>query len=683
MRTDLFGGARVASPSKIIAGGAAALMLMLASPRQSPGAVTLPEEHVTGSVVYDEEEDKYLSPGMVTVVRPEERAGEQRSLPDLLEDVPGLRVIRLQGRNGYAVASVRGSTSSQVAVYVDGVLMNLQSESAVDLSAISANDVERIEVYRGYVPAKFGAQAMGGVINIITKSPEKPKAEVSLGVGSFGKFKGSLAYSSRLGDGKFFGSFGYETYDGDFKFWNDNETPYNMGDDYDSKRRDNGFDNTDLLLKWENANWRARASWTRRNRDLPLMAPGIDHPGEWQRPGALLDTDRLDLSVGRDQSAGDVSWGWDVSWTAQDKKYDSRRDNTASGIGGSYVTKSEYDASRLGISLHANAPVGERHFLELLAEYSGDRLSVTGDTAYQYLGGIDKYNSDGWNFNLQDTIALDGAGTLLLTPSIRWHELDGDSHFSWQVAMSKEIRSFMIKGAFGTYSRAPNMYELYGDGAFILPALNGLNWETGSQFDLGVMWNGRAEGLYGARTSVSLSGFWRDTDDLIEFFMENPRYGRYYNIAKSEVKGIELEGSLDWEKWGFAMSMTWLDGINKTPDEGSVRHNGMRLPNRPEFSGTARISRKFKRGSAFLEYQHIGENYVDSSETVLFDARDVFNVGIKYELSPTARLTVGVNDLLDDAADWRMRPDGYNGPTRILWYPIEGRSYYMTLDMEL
>jgi outer membrane receptor for ferrienterochelin and colicin len=72
----------------------------------------MPQETVTGSVIYDAGEDKYLSPGMVTVIHPEERKGEQRSLSDLLEDVPGLRVIRLRGRNSYAVASVRGSTSA-------------------------------------------------------------------------------------------------------------------------------------------------------------------------------------------------------------------------------------------------------------------------------------------------------------------------------------------------------------------------------------------------------------------------------------------------------------------------------------------------------------------------------------------------------------------------------------------
>jgi outer membrane cobalamin receptor len=653
----------------------------------APAVFELPEETVTGSLIYDAAEDKYLSPGMVTVIRPREREGEQRNLPELLEEVPGLRVIRLRGRHGYAVASVRGSTSAQVAVYVDGVLMNLQSESAVDLSTISADNIDRIEVYRGYIPSRFGAQAMGGVINVITKRPEGNKTTLSLGVGSFGSYKGNAAYTSPLGGGKFFGAVGYETYDGDFFYWNDNYTPYDKADDYRAKRRDNGFANTDVLLKWEDEHWRARASWTRRDRGLALMAPGIDTRGGWQDAGALLDTRRLDLSLGRDQSSGSVHWGWEASWTSQQKHYDSRSTRPLSGIGHGDVKTDAYFADRLALSLHADMTAGERHFLELLAEFTDDKLHVDGDEMVrQYLGGIEDYDMRGWDVTTQDTIALDSGGTFLLTPSMRYHALDGESKFTWQMALTKEFsRNLMIKSAFGTYSRAPNMYELYGDGAFLLEARDGMKWETGTQIDVGVMWNGELKSVTfmpGLRGRFSLSGFMRDSDNLIELFMVSEQAARYGNIALAEVKGVEFEGSLDWRQWGLSLSATWMEGINKSPDSGAIRYNGMALPNRPKLSGTARMTRKFEWGSAFAEYQYIGSNYADMAEKQLFDERNLVNLGVKYNFNPTTRLTLGVNDLFNEAEGWTLQPDGYNGPTRMLWYPIEGRSYYMTLDME-
>jgi outer membrane cobalamin receptor len=659
-------------------------------PLSSGSPVTeLPGETVVGSVIYDELEDRYLSPGMVTVIRPEEKEGEQRTLPDLLEEVPGLRVIRLQGRHGYAVASVRGSTSAQVAGYVDGVLMNLQSEPAVDLSALHTDSVERIEVYRGYIPAKFGAQAMGGVISIVTKKPRTAETNLSVGTGSFGRFKGTLSHTTPIGSGKFFGSFGYETYGGDFKYWNDNGTPYNLEEDYEARRRGNGFENMDVLLKWEDERWKARASWARRDRELALAAPGLDRPGEAQRPGALLDTDRWDLSLGRTQTLGRVDWGWELFYTGQRKNYDSRRGSAPSPIGGSYVSRSEYEAGRAGVSLNASVSAGERHFLEFLAEYSEERLNVRGDSLFEYLNGIDAYRREDWSFNLQDSIALDRAGSFLLTPSLRWHGGNGEGHFSWQAALSKEFsgaRGWMVKSAFGTYARAPNLYERYGDGAFILPSEADLKWETGTQFDVGVIWNGA---IGRAKTSAALSAFWRNSENLVEFDMENPRFGRYRNIAEARVKGVEFETAFDWKEWNFSLSGTWIDGENRTPgDEGSVRFYGKTLPNRPDWSASARLVRRFfdssgaERASAFAEWLYTGETYADSSEKVLFDARSVWNVGVKYDLSGTARLTLGVNDVFNDADGWRMRPDGLNGPVRMLWYPVEGRTFYATLTVK-
>ena len=676
----------------------AAFIAISPSSRPVFAAVDLPEERVESSPVYESaDDDKYLSPGSVTVVRLSDFQGEQRTLPDFLEEVPGLRVVRLQGRNGYAVASVRGSTSSQVAVYVDGVLMNLRSEAAVDLSSIPVDSVERVEVYKGYIPARFGAQAMGGVINIVTKPPRKPETFLSFGGGSFGRYKGTLSHSMPLGGGNFFSALGYETYDGNFKYFNDGKTPYDSADDYYARRMDNGFDNMDALLKWEDGRWKARASWVRRNRDIPREAPGEDKPGASPRPGAVLNTDRWDVSLGGTRNAGGVNWGWEAMYTGQNKEYDSRRGTAPSQVGAAYVTKSEYDSSRAGFSLNADWTMGERHFFEFLGDYSEEKLTVhkREDNPSSSLGGIDSYSGRDWSLSLQDTITLDKAGTLLFTPSVRWHKGTDDSRFTWQSAISKEqlfgLPELMFKTAFGTYSRSPNTYERYGDGAFIRPASDNLKWETGTQFDAGLIWTGRRKREGGVKLDASVSAFWRDSDWLIEFDMYSPTYGEYKNIASAAVRGIEAEAALDWEKWNVSLSGTWADGENKTFEPGSVRAGGKPLPNRPDWSGAARVTYKFMRyanegrrrnGSLFAEYRYTGKNYADLSAKVIFDARGVWNVGVRYELSRTMTLTAGIDDLFNDADGWRMMPETLNGPTKILDYPVEGRTFYITAEVK-
>ncbi|MDR1472796.1 MAG: TonB-dependent receptor [Synergistaceae bacterium] len=669
---------------------AALLAALLLSAPPAPAAVDLPEELVVGVGELGEEEDRYLSPGAVTVVRPEDYAGEQRTLPDLLEDVPGLRVIRLQGRHGYSVASIRGSTSSQVAVYVDGVPVNLQSEAAVDLSSIPSDSVERVEVYRGYIPSRFGAQAMGGVINIVTKHPSEPETFVSLGTGSFGRYKGTVSRSMPLGDGKLFGSFGYESYEGDFTYHNDNDTQDDPSDDYEGRRENNGFRNADALLKWSDGRWSAKASYVRRDRELALTASGLDRPLGYKPQRPELDTSRWDVSLGRSQSSGSVEWGWEASYTGQSKKYDSGTEGGGNSmIGKENISRSEYDTKRIGISANAAWSMGSRHFMELRAGYWNEKLDVDSDEPFTQLGGIESYSRDDVDATLQDTIALDGAGTFLATPSLRWHKMGGESRLTWQVALSKDLpRGWMLKGTYGTYSRAPNTYEQYGDGAFILPAADDLKWEDGTQFDLGVSWSGVLASLGGARSNVSLTAFRRESENLIEFDMESNRFARYRNVAEATAEGAELELGLDWRRWALTFSGTWMDAEGWTPDPDATRHGGKPLPNRPDLSWMARLTRKIsgrggtEMGSLFAEYRHIDENYQNYSANYMFGARDVLNLGLKWKLSGSAQLALGVDDVLNDADDWRMYPPpGFNGPTRILWYPVEGRTYYMTLDM--
>ena len=81
--------------------------------------------------------------------------------------------------------SIRGSTSSQVLVLLDGIRLNSSRDGGVDLSSIPMEIIDHIEIVRGGESSLYGSSAIGGVINIVTKKAEKPSISLSVTNGSY------------------------------------------------------------------------------------------------------------------------------------------------------------------------------------------------------------------------------------------------------------------------------------------------------------------------------------------------------------------------------------------------------------------------------------------------------------------------------------------------------------------
>ena len=296
--------------------------------------------------------EEILSPGTVTIIRPEEFKGEQKSLPDFLKMVPGVHVREVNGKGQYTTVTVRGSTAAQVGVFVDGVLTNLGGDAAVDISTIPVSNVERIEVYRGYIPARFAGTFIGGVINIVTKKPTGAHGSAEIGPSSFGGKKASVEVTAPVGSGSLLFGFNHESRDGDFPYhsyavdqfytntmlgrdilanraelawlqsmtqtekanfeaanypgaWQDyvdsciewldsHKRVAQAAEDARRWRKYNDYSNSDLLLKWQNDDWMIKATYKTVDRHLPdsLWVDTRSH-FEMIHPGLLVD--RYDL----------------------------------------------------------------------------------------------------------------------------------------------------------------------------------------------------------------------------------------------------------------------------------------------------------------------------------------------------------------------------------------------------
>jgi vitamin B12 transporter len=128
----------------------------------------------------------------ITVVTADDIAAREiRTLPDLLKQVPGLNVVQTGGPGGQTSVFMRGTNSNHTKVLVDGIDVSDPSNpgGAFDFGNFLTQDIEKVEILRGPQSGLYGSDAIGGVINIITKEGSGP-AQFNAGVegGSFDTF---------------------------------------------------------------------------------------------------------------------------------------------------------------------------------------------------------------------------------------------------------------------------------------------------------------------------------------------------------------------------------------------------------------------------------------------------------------------------------------------------------------
>jgi outer membrane receptor for ferrienterochelin and colicins len=121
-----------------------------------------------------------------------ERAGAQ-TLAQALDDHPGVDVTPGLGGSG---VRLQGLDPQYVLILVDGQRINGRVEGAIDLQRFSVEDIEQVEIVRGASTALYGADALGGVINIITR---RPVSNLDADLSASGGELGSLDLSGGLG----------------------------------------------------------------------------------------------------------------------------------------------------------------------------------------------------------------------------------------------------------------------------------------------------------------------------------------------------------------------------------------------------------------------------------------------------------------------------------------------------
>jgi vitamin B12 transporter len=564
----------------------------------------------------------------VTVITADQIRQQQKiTVLDVLKDVPALDVVQSGGPGTQASVFIRGAKSEHTLVLMDGVEMNDPSSAgrSFDFADLMVGNIERIEIVRGPQSTLYGSDAMGGVINIITKKGTgKPSGFVSAEGGSFKTFTERAGISG--GTGLINYSFGISRLDTD---------GISAADEKDGNREKDGYENTtfstrlgitpaknfdaDLILRYIN---------TEADIDNSGGAGGDD-------PNNTADTKQLFLRTQARLSLFDDLWEQKLGFSLSDHSRDYRNDIDADHP--SDLDRSSYDGQILKFDWQHNLYLHESNTLTLGIETEKEKAksSYYSESAYgPYTSTFAEENARTSGYYLQDQIKT--WNDWFTTLGIR---LDDHSDFgtktTYRLASSYLIRqtSTRLKGSYGTGFKAPSLYQLfslYGD--------QDLEPEKGTGWDAGV-----EQIFYHELITLGITYFKNDFDDLIDF---DSGTSKYVNVAKAETKGVETYLSArPSDDLTLRVSYTYTDTKDKDTGEKLLR----RPKNKASFDANYRFLGK---GNTNLEVLYVGkrDDYDYSSwpaARVTLGGYTLVNLAASYDVTRNIQVTGRVNNLFD------------------------------------
>lgn len=626
-----------------------AVLLFSAAPlraQESVSGYTLEETVVTATLA---ETPLGRIPAAVEVItsRDIEEMGAE-TLHQILFEAQSVALEATSGRQ--SVARLRGLSGSSTLVMVDGVRLPSGFQDKVDLVEIPAGLIERIEIVRGPGSALYGSDAIGGVINVITKKPSgQPKAWLST---RYGKSRYAEAEETVFDAGASgtAGALGYVL----------------AGSFFDKGIFD--FDDTDMRTDGDDtriASGAGRLVWQAgEHTTLTLGAICADVEREGLRPKRNRENDWYNDSnryTGTLELEHELSGRSSLVMRASRSEYDwglrlVPRDGSASELHDVKQVSTQYEGRwRVGVA--------DGHIVTAGAEYRTEERTD------------DSVESDVQNFALllQDEVSFGERLHAVLGMRYDHHSGFG-SVFSPRINLAYRLNNRLrFRAAYGEGFRAPTAFELYAGSPYTLNRVllpnPDLEPETSRTWEVGA-------DLTHGDFSLNLTAFRNDIKDMIaEVFTgsyqgSSPRIpiNRVENIADAMTRGIEVTASLKLPG-GFELSdeFTLLDSEDKTTGQGLLYvpdlSNVLQLAYRSKpagFNGTVRLvtsgTRSYGTGAKAAGYS-------------------IVNLHASKTLTPQVKASAGVDNLFDKRVE-----DAYGN---VYGPGSTGTFYYCGLSLNL
>ncbi|MGQ5800783.1 TonB-dependent vitamin B12 receptor BtuB [Serratia sp. IR-2025] len=474
---------------------------------------------------------------------------QSKNILEVMRRLPGVDIAQTGGLGQSASLYVRGSEARHTLVLIDGVPIAKPGITGVaDFNQIPISLVQRIEFIRGPRSAVYGADAIGGVINIITQT-DADRANLTAGLGS-----------NR-----------YQEYSGSFQRKVNDNTRVTVAGAFQDSKGYNIQPNSTYSVDSDRDGWGNKSFWA-----------GIEHKFSEQVSGFVRG---YGYGASSDYDAG--SAGSPDEQQIYNHTYDGglryQQDSFASQIVASYQkyktlnylsTEGRYaDSNSLDDMEQRNVQWGNtlalgHGMVSAGLDWKQQKLVSTGlgydsVTYLPYRAG-DNYKQDNTGAYVTaqqqfDTITVEGA--------LRGDDNeDFGTHGTWQTAIAWEfIPEYRLGISYGTAFQAPTLGQLYGQRRFGIASNEHLKPEESKQ------WEASLEATSGP-LHWRLAAYHNKTSNLIDYYYNTlTSSGAYYNIKAATMKGLEWNGDFDTGIFNHQITLGYLDARRDEDNEVLAR----------------------------------------------------------------------------------------------------------------
>ena len=502
----------------------------------------------------------------------------------LLDKVSGISITRNGTRGSTTGTFIRGASSSQIIVLVDGVRVGSATLGSTELGHIPLELIERIEVVKGPLSGLYGADAIGGVIQVFTKKPGNSQSNIKLSAGSFGHGKASASFSNS-----------------NFRIAVSRED--NTGIDSttavaDGNDDDDGFEETAINL---GANFSLGDF-----ADVSISGFFTDNEIEFDNlfgDGTGFNTENEVSSVSANftgQYNEAIKWSSVIGFTNNDSFTEA--------------FFSQADTQRISLSSQAEITLSSNHLLILGSDYYDEEITTLSEFPE------DSRDNTGIFSQLQSQF-----GSLGVVANLRF---DDNSAYGDQTNGSLALtyslsQNTRLTASYGTAFRAPTFNELFFPN-FGNPDLEPEESET---FEISLRGNA-------GNTQWRISAYDTTIDNLIEFVA--PTF-LPVNTNEASLEGIELELATNIGQWRLSGSLNFLDATDEA--------TGLELIRRPEQTLKLSVDRAF--GNFGFGVDLLAENgRFDAGEEL--DSFQLVDLRASYKITDKFDITAKVGNLFDE-----------------------------------